>query len=69
MEMKYRCRWGYCGFSDVTARPRYLYRVNNWLDRVGLHPSPPGDSPLGDSIKALPLIMKRRLRRWMHMQS
>ena len=57
---------GILWFSDVTARRRHLYRVNNWLERVGLHPAPPGNSSLGDSIKALPLLMKRRLRRWMH---
>jgi hypothetical protein len=60
---------GILWFSDVTARRRHLYRVNNWLEQMGLHPSPPGNSPLGDSIKALPLVMKRRLRRWMHIQS
>jgi hypothetical protein len=60
---------GILWFSDVTARRRHLYRVNNWLEHVGLHPSPPGNSPLGDSIKALPLAMKRRLRRWMRIQS
>jgi len=54
---------GILWFSDVTARRRHLYRVNNWLERLGLHPSPPGASPLGDSIKALPLMIKRRLRR------
>jgi hypothetical protein len=56
---------GILWFSDVTARRRHLYRVNSWLERTGLHPSMPGSSPLGDSIKALPLNMKRRLRRWM----
>jgi hypothetical protein len=56
---------GILWFSDVTARRRHLYRVNRWLERAGLHPSAPGSSPLGDSIKALPLVMKRRLRRWM----
>jgi hypothetical protein len=57
---------GILWFSDVTARRRHLYRVNGWLERAGLHPSVPGSSPLGDSIKALPLLMKRRLRRWIH---
>jgi hypothetical protein len=56
---------GILWFSDVTARRRHLYRVNSWLERAGLHPSVPGSSPAGDSIKALPLVMKRRLRRWM----
>jgi hypothetical protein len=58
---------GILWFSDVTARRRHLYRVNNWLERVGLHPGPPGDSRFSDSIKALPLAMKRRLRRWIHL--
>jgi len=57
---------GILWFSDVTARRRHLYRVNDWLERAGLHPGVPGESPFSDSIKALPLIMKRRLRRWMH---
>jgi hypothetical protein len=59
---------GILWFSDVTAKRRHLYRVNSWLERVGLHPSTPGHSPLSDSIKALPLLMKRRLRRWMQPQ-
>lgn len=50
--------------SDVTARRRHLYRVNTWLERAGLHPSTPGDNHVTDAIKALPLIVKRRLRRW-----
>jgi hypothetical protein len=57
---------GILWFSDVTARRRHLYRVNNWLERVGFNPALPGESPVSDSIKALPLLMKRRLRRWMH---
>jgi Cupin-like domain len=56
---------GILWFSDVTARRRHLYRVNGWLEKVGLHPAPPGDSPMSDSIKALPLLVKRRLHRWM----
>jgi hypothetical protein len=56
---------GVLWFSDVTARRRHLYRVNGWLERVGLHPSQPGDNPTSDSIKAFPLLVKRRLRRWM----
>jgi hypothetical protein len=55
---------GILWFSDVTARRRYLYRVNGWLERAGLHPAPPGEGPLGDSLKALPLTLKRRARRW-----
>jgi cupin-like protein len=57
---------GILWFSDVTARRRHLYRVNDWLERVGLNPGVPGESPFSDSLKALPLMMKRRLRRWMH---
>lgn len=58
---------GILWFSDVTARRRHLYRVNGWLERAGMHPPMPGSSPMGDSIKALPLVMKRRLRRWMRL--
>lgn len=60
---------GILWYSDVTARRRHLYRMNSWLERVGLHPSAPGDSAMADSIKALPLTLKRRLRRWAHLQS
>jgi hypothetical protein len=59
---------GILWFSDVTARRRHLYRVNSWLERMGLSPSLPGQSALGDSIKAFPLVAKRRLRRWMQIQ-
>ncbi|MFL6604097.1 MAG: cupin-like domain-containing protein [Steroidobacteraceae bacterium] len=59
---------GILWFSDVTARRRHLYRVNGWLERAGLHPSMPGTRALGDSVKALPLVMKRRLRRWMRQE-
>jgi hypothetical protein len=54
---------GILWFSDVTARRRHLYRVNEWFERAGLQPSPPGERPLTDSIKALPVTIKRRLRR------
>jgi hypothetical protein len=57
---------GVLWFSDVTARRRHLYRVNGWLERMGLHPSMPGDNLASDSIKAFPLVVKRRFRRWMH---
>jgi hypothetical protein len=56
---------GILWFSDVTARRRHLYRVNGWLERVGLHPASPGRNPRGDAIKSLPLTAKRRLRRWL----
>jgi hypothetical protein len=51
-------------FSDVTARRRHLYRVNRWLERIGMNPAIPGDRPMRDAIKALPLMVKRRVRRW-----
>jgi hypothetical protein len=54
---------GILWFSDVTAHRRHLYRVNSWLERAGLHPTVPGDRPVTDSLKALPLTVKRRLRR------
>jgi hypothetical protein len=54
---------GILWFSDRSARRRHLYRVNNWLERAGLRPGMPGDHPVMDSIKALPLTVKRRLRR------
>jgi Cupin-like domain len=55
---------GILWYSDVTATRRHLYRVNQWLERVGLHPAAPGESAVSDSVKAFPLMMKRRLRRW-----
>ena len=57
---------GILWFSDVTARRRHLYRVNDWLERAGLQPAMPGDRPVSDAVKALPLTIKRRLRRWWH---
>jgi hypothetical protein len=57
---------GILWFSDVTARRRHLFRLNSWLESAGLHPSPPGERPLSDSIKTLPSMIGRRLRRWMH---
>jgi hypothetical protein len=56
---------GVLWFSDVTARRRHLYRVNSWLERAGRNPTAPGDNPMMDSLKALPLTVKRRLRRWL----
>ncbi|MGA9024422.1 MAG: cupin-like domain-containing protein [Steroidobacteraceae bacterium] len=55
---------GVLWFSDVTARRRHLYRVNRWLERIGMNPAIPGDRPMRDAIKALPLMVKRRVRRW-----
>jgi hypothetical protein len=54
---------GILWFSDVTARRRHLYRVNRWLERAGLNPTAPGERPVMDSLKALPITVKRRLRR------
>jgi len=54
---------GILWFSDVTAQRRQVYRVNGWLERVGLHPKAPGEHPLADTFKGLPTIAKRRLRR------
>jgi len=56
---------GILWFSDVTARRRHLYRVNGWLERAGFKPATPGERPLSDAIKALPLVVKRRLRHWL----
>jgi len=55
---------GILWYSDVTARRRHLFRVNGWLERAGLNPSMPGDRPMSDALKALPLTVRRRLRRW-----
>jgi mannose-6-phosphate isomerase-like protein (cupin superfamily) len=54
---------GVLWYSDVSARRRYLYRVNSWMERLGMHPAPPGDRPVLDAIKALPLTVKRRVLR------
>ena len=55
---------GILWYSDVTARRRYLYRVNGLMEQAGLKPPAPGDRPMSDAIKTLPQTMKRRLRRW-----
>lgn len=57
---------GVLWYSDVTARRRHLYRVNGWLERAGLRPTTPGERPMTDAIKALPLTVKRQVRRWLH---
>jgi hypothetical protein len=54
---------GILWYSDITARRRHLYRVNGWLERAGLTPAAPGERPVSDAIKALPLTVKRRVRR------
>jgi hypothetical protein len=56
---------GILWYSDVTARRRHLYLLNKYLERIGFSPAPPGSRPTSDAIKTLPLMMKRRLRRWM----
>ena len=55
---------GILWYSDVTARRRYLYRVNGLMEQAGLKPAAPGDRPMSDAIKTLPQTIKRRLRRW-----
>jgi hypothetical protein len=55
---------GILWYSDVTARRRYLYRMNGWMEQAGLKPATPGERPMSDAIKALPQTIKRRLRRW-----
>jgi hypothetical protein len=55
--------FGILWFSDVTAKRRNLYRVNEWLSRAGLNPSPPGERPLADALKTLPVTVKRTLLR------
>jgi hypothetical protein len=55
---------GLLWYSDVTARRRFLYGLNAWLARWGLTPSTPGDQPAWDAVKALPLTIRRRLKRW-----
>lgn len=54
---------GVLWFSDVTARRRYLYRQNDWLRRAGLRRAEPGVHPHLDALLALPLTIKRRLKR------
>lgn len=54
---------GILWFSDVTARRRHLYRVNGWLERAGLKPPEPGAQPALDALLALPVAIKRRLKR------
>ena len=55
--------FGILWFSDVTARRRSLYRVNEWLARAGLRPRAPGERPVSDRLKTLPVTVKRRLVR------
>jgi hypothetical protein len=54
---------GILWYSDVTASRRQVYRLNHWLARAGLTPSTPGTRPLADTVKGLPSVAKRRLRR------
>jgi hypothetical protein len=55
---------GLLWYSDCIARRRFLYRVNAFLERAGLKPSPPGKNPRLDLFKALPVTARRHLRRW-----
>jgi hypothetical protein len=55
---------GILWYSDVTARRRFLYRVNSWMEQAGLKPAAAGEHPTSDAIKALPQSIKRRLQRW-----
>jgi hypothetical protein len=55
--------FGILWFSDVTAKRRNLYRVNEWLIRAGFKPSAPGERPLSDALKVLPVTVKRTLLR------
>ena len=57
---------GILWLSDVTARRRALYRMNDLLRRAGLTPSVPGGRPVVDSIKTVPHTVKRRVSRWLH---
>jgi hypothetical protein len=61
--------FGILWYSDVTARRRHLYRVNGWLERAGLQPAAPGERPVADALKALPLTVKRHVRRWLQQRS
>jgi hypothetical protein len=54
---------GILWLSDVTARRRHLYRMNAWLERLGLRPGEPGQHPKLDALKAWPVTLKRRARR------
>ena len=60
---------GILWFSDVTARRRHLYRLNHWLERAGLKPTEPGQNANWDAVKALPVLLKRRLTRALGVQS
>jgi hypothetical protein len=60
---------GILWYSDVTARRRYLYRMNEWLRQAGLDAAPPGTHPFTDAIKTLPLSIKRQVIRWRRLRS
>ena len=47
--------------SEVTARRRNLYRVNEWMRRFGMAPRRPGEQPLLDAAKVMPFLLKRRV--------
>lgn len=49
--------------SNVTAHRRHLNRVNGWLERVGVPTATPGEHPIVDSLKTLPFLLKRRMKK------
>jgi hypothetical protein len=49
--------------SEITARRRNLYRVNEWLRRAGVEPPTPGEQPILDALKVLPFGIKRHVAR------
>ena len=55
---------GLLWYSDGTARRRFLYRVNRWMERCGLEPAAPSVHPTIDAIKTFPVTVRRRFRRW-----
>lgn len=54
---------GILWLSDVTARRRHLYRVKRLLAPTGLRFPEPGQAPVLDAALALPVTIKRKLRR------
>lgn len=54
---------GVLWLSDVTSRRRQLWRVNQGLAKVGLHPRPAGQAPLLDALKVAPFQARKRAAR------
>ena len=53
-----------CGFrTRLSERTNLVHVCNARLRRVGLHPSPPGDSESRDRAKLVLLVSGRRIRR------